>query len=524
MFFRRMFPLALALILGIATVTSATPALIPTHAQDQDTIIIGMTDLPSTLDPGEAYDFNAWETLSHLYTGLTRQITGSLDVELALAASYRVSDDKLTYTFTLVDGAAFSDGTPITAQTFVDSIDRVLALRRDATQAVEPYVDSVEAVASGELVFHLVHPAPYFLQLLALPPYFPQHPTLAETRQPQPFADSLIGNGPYKLDRFDVHEQIVLTANPVYSYGPPPATPRIVLRNFARSQDLRDALRNHEIDVAWRDLFLAHLFDVENTIGLNVIEVPSTRVFYLYMGETREPTDDPLVRQAITLLIQRGPAVEDVFQNHVSPLTSLVPLLFSDAYAPIWPEGPDIPQAESILRAASYSDRLTSRLDFTIVFSQWVYGDPYTAAVTRLARDSFNGTDFIEYGVFSDIDPATFFSMIDEGSTSFGLFAWTPIVAHPDAYLRPLLYSTSPIPANGDYASPQIDALLDDALLTDDPAEQGALYREVADWVLDDSALIPIWQDHVRAIAWDDIDGIHVEPNYFLHYDQLVRR
>ena len=123
------------LYLALAVIGLLAPlAIAPTHAQDSGSITIGVTDLPTTLDPGEAYDFIAWEVLSHLYIGLTRQIPGTLDYELALAEELQMSDDRLTYTFTLRDDAAFSDGTPITAQTFVDSINRVRDLSRDASR------------------------------------------------------------------------------------------------------------------------------------------------------------------------------------------------------------------------------------------------------------------------------------------------------------------------------------------------------------------------------------------------------
>ncbi|GIV80687.1 MAG: hypothetical protein KatS3mg051_0041 [Anaerolineae bacterium] len=126
-------------LLTVATLaTTAGPS--PATAQADDTIIIGTTDLPSSLDPAEAYDFMTWEVLSHLYVGLVRQVPGTLDYELALAESYTVSADALTYTFALRQGQSFSDGTPITAQTFVDSVTRVLTLRRPGFALVEPYV------------------------------------------------------------------------------------------------------------------------------------------------------------------------------------------------------------------------------------------------------------------------------------------------------------------------------------------------------------------------------------------------
>ncbi|HML21665.1 MAG TPA: ABC transporter substrate-binding protein [Aggregatilinea sp.] len=510
----------IALLIALALPVGGAPAA---RAQDPDTITIGTTDLPTSLDPGDAYDFAAWEVLSHLYTGLTRQVPGTVEYELALAESVTVSDDRLTYTFTLRPDAVFSDGTPITAQTFVDSITRTRALERDAAQVIEDAVETVTADDEGHLVFTLERPVPYFLALLSLPPYFPQHPDLAASEQPQPFAEGLIGNGPYTLDSFDVGDGIVLAANPSYTLGPAPLTPRIVLRGYPRAQDLREALLNGEVDLAWRALFTSDLTTLQNADGIQLIDVPSTRVFYLDYNHTREPFEDPFAREGVTLFLNRASLVNDALHGFATPLTSLVPELFADAYAPVWPDAPDVERAEEVLRAASYSTRGSSRLQFQINFSQPTYGDAYVGAVGELIRASFSPTDFVDTGAFSNIETSTFVRALERGEGQAFLFAWTPIVPDPAAYLGPLVHSRSMIPRNAGYASDDKDALLDQAALLDDPAARGALYRDVAGLLLNAYDLVPLWQDHIQVAARDGISGITLEPNFFLHYDLLAR-
>lgn len=513
------------LLLIVILLAAVLPAAHPAAGRArQEAITIGMTDLPTSLDPAGAYDFAAWEVLSHLYTGLTRQVPGTVDYELALVSDYTVSDDSLTYTFTLIPDAAFSDGTPITAQTFVESINRVLSLRRDALQAVEPYVARVEANESGKLVFTLVRPVPFFLALLSLPPYFPQHPALAAADTVQSFAQGgLIGNGPYRLESFDLHDEIVLHADPAYALGPQPLTPAIILRGFDRSQDLRDAVRDHAVDIAWRSLLLGHIAQIDGTEGLNWIEVPGTRVYYLYFGQQREPTDDPLVREALTRLLDRQSAVDRVFGGHLSPLTSLIPPEFAAAYAPIWPDEQDIATAETVLRQAGYRDRTGWRVEFFVSFSQPTYGDPYAAGVAQLVRSSYSVTRFLDPGVFTDIERQSFFDLLQQGDANVAVFAWTPIVPDPYAYLYPLAYSTERLPRGARTTDPAIDALLDEAAVTPDAQARGALYQEVAGLLLESFALAPLWQDHLHLLAWDDIGGIQIEPNGLLHYDLLVR-
>jgi len=517
---RRLLAFALlTAVLGTVPGLSAGSAV----AQQSDTITIGTTDLPTSLDPAEAYDFMTWEVLSHLYVGLVQQVPGTLEYELALAESYTLSADGLTYTFTLRQGQTFSDGTPITAQTFADSVTRVLTLRRPAVALIEPYVVAVNTPSERELVFTLKRPTPHFLQLLALPAYYPQHPSLANTTAPQPFDSAIIGNGPYVLQRFAVRQEIVLRANPAYALGPAPKTETIVLRHFDRSQDLREALLRHEVDMAWRALLLDDVERLRDQAGINVVDIPSTRAYYLYLNQNREPTDDPLVREAITLLVDRQ-AIASVLDEHATPLTSLVPPDFEVAYAPLWPGTPDIPTAEATLRAAGYKERGTPKLAITIGFSQPLYGIPYADAVARLARASFQPTNFVDYSVFTDVDAGTFMDIVQEGGTSLAVFAWTPVVPHPYAVLFPLLHSSQPLATNGRFARPELDLLLDQIAQQQDPTQQAALYAQLAQWVLDDHALIPLWQDHLQVVAWDTITGIAVAPNYRLSYGQLARR
>jgi peptide/nickel transport system substrate-binding protein len=357
-----------------------------------------------------------------------------------------------------------------------------------------------------------------------LPPYFPQHPALAATDQPQPFAESgIIGNGPYQLDHFWVNREIALTANPAYTLGDVPLTPTIVLRQYARSQDLRDALRSHDVDLAWRALMLDHMRQLEDESGLKIVDTPSTRVFYLYFSQQREPTDDPLVREAITRFLNRQPAIDKILYGSATALTSLVPPLFPAAYADLWPAEPDLALGEDLLSTAGYKDRAGRRVGFNFVFGKLIYGETQDRAMVQLLLDSLGDTHLVDYGYYPELDLNTATGMLEGGDATVAAFGWTPVVPHPYAYLYPLFDSSQPKPKGSRYARPEIDAALNRIALTDDPAEQRTLYEDVQVWALEDYAIAPLWQDHIQVMTWDDIGGILVEANFFLHYDRLVR-
>src|SRR5258708_37740314 len=109
-------------------------------ARASTALTIGTTEALLNLDPADASDVFSWEVLSHLYTGLTRQLPGTLRYDLALAATHTVSADGLTHKFTIRPDAAFDDGTPISVRTFVDSINRTLQLQGKGAALIAPYI------------------------------------------------------------------------------------------------------------------------------------------------------------------------------------------------------------------------------------------------------------------------------------------------------------------------------------------------------------------------------------------------
>ena len=142
------------------------------EAQEADVIRIGTLDLPVTLDPAMADTFMEWEVLRHLYVGLTQQVAGTNDYELALASQHDISENGLIHTFTIREDAVFNDGTPITADIFERSINRVMTLNEDGAFIMNGVVESVSASDAQSLVFTLEVPIPYFDALVSLPPFF----------------------------------------------------------------------------------------------------------------------------------------------------------------------------------------------------------------------------------------------------------------------------------------------------------------------------------------------------------------
>src|SRR3546814_3185586 len=116
----------MAATLGISSLAMTCGAMAATPA---DTLVLGKAADPQTLDPAVTIDNNDWAVVFPAYQRLLRykQLNGegSTEVEGDLAEGWKVSDDNLTWTFTLRDGQKFSDGSAVNAEAVKQSFERL---------------------------------------------------------------------------------------------------------------------------------------------------------------------------------------------------------------------------------------------------------------------------------------------------------------------------------------------------------------------------------------------------------------
>ncbi|MFN8420906.1 MAG: ABC transporter substrate-binding protein [Anaerolineae bacterium] len=486
-------------------------------ARAQSALTIGTTESLATLDPADAGDVFTWEVLTHLYTGLTRQKPDTLEYELALASDHSVSEDGLTHTFTIRADAAFDDGTAITAQTFADSINRVLRVNGNGRRIVADYVSAVSADADANtFTLTLIKPIPYLLALVSLPPYFPVHPETFAADRVVDAPATVISNGVYRVENFDRLHALTLTANPKWQ-GTPAKTTTITIQRFDFPADLREALKAGAVDMAWRGLSYDDMDNALKTDGIRLESAPGLQSFYLVIDISREYLDDVIARTGISYLLDRDRAVKVGLLNTGMPLLSLVPPQIDPA-APIYPTFDPV-EAKAIFTTGSYSRY--HRIDGQVQYSRLLYGELYVDAINAL-NSQLRLQEALGLAMVDTV-PDTFNDQITRGQFRMIIVGWTPIVAHPAAYLEALIDSTGLLAAGAHFSNAQIDALMQQAA-TAAPAQQMELYQQVQQIALEQAVVIPLWQTDQRLLVRDDVQGIVIEPNFLLRYDQLERK
>lgn len=242
------------------------------------------------------------------------------EIEYRAAESYEVNDDSTVWTFHLRKDAEWSDGTPVTADDFINTMVRSLDPKSGNGYANYLYpIKNAEAIYNGEadadslgvkavddntLEFTLEKPCVYFLDLLRLPVYTPSCVKYADEvgsgwdKDPK----TSVANGPFYLDEYVPEQYFVLKKNEKYWNADKVKLDKITYRFFDDQQSMASAYETGEVDVA--PALQSSVMELyEGKDDLVITDTIATR--YIYPNLNVKPLDDVRVRKAINLGINR---------------------------------------------------------------------------------------------------------------------------------------------------------------------------------------------------------------------------
>jgi peptide/nickel transport system substrate-binding protein len=245
-----------------------------------DTIIIGTTDEINSLDAQDAYAVHDWEILKNTGLPLLQYVPGTSELIPGAADFPTVSEDGKSFTYTLREGLQFADGTPVTAQTYVDSWDRLNTLEGQVSGLMQIYVESAEALDDLTVVYHLNDAFGFFPALSATAPFIPANPNQFPADEIVQFPESVDGIGAYRMASYTPGEQMVLEANPLY-IDEAALIPNVIVRYFADPTTMSNAVESGEIDIAWRTLGPVEATRLMEVEGVTVIPIDAPALRYM---------------------------------------------------------------------------------------------------------------------------------------------------------------------------------------------------------------------------------------------------
>lgn len=319
-------------------------------------LIVALSTFPNSLDMPVGAERNATNASWPAYDSLV-WVDDEGNVVPALAESWEISEDGSEYTFTLRQGVTFHNGEPFNADSVVFSWERGSSpdmqwsdrwTRATSVEKIDDY--TVKITTDG--------PDPLFLRVVAsnwamVPPVH-----TAEVGN-EAFGMAPVGTGPFKFVEWVDGDRIVYEANPDYWQEGVPRVARLVFRSIPESATRVAAIQTGEVHIVGR-LSAEEAASLEGVEGVEVVTYPVDRVYYIAFNNLTsgvgEPTEDPLVRQAMNYAVDRQAIVDALFNGNAQLLTGFVTQanLGYDTSLEPYPYDPE--RARELLAEAGYEE------------------------------------------------------------------------------------------------------------------------------------------------------------------------
>ena len=508
---RRSSRLFTSLLLGLSLMTAAcssTPAnqsqgesttpQASTQAPEQqasnpttpaDTLVVAITADQGTLDPAVTFDNGAWKITYPAYQRLVEYDGATTDVKPGLAKEWKVSEDGLTWTFTLADGNKFADGTPVTAEAVKFTFDRTLKIKKGPSD-VYSVIKEVRVDSPNTVSFVLSQNFPPFLSTLAanyggiVNPKVMEHEVNGDLGQNY-LANNTMGSGPYQLSEWRKGEYIKLTTNP---HSPvKPSIQNVFFRIVPDATSQRLQLEQGEVDIA-EGIPREQLKALKELPNVEVLQQPSLSVDYVYVNSSKghPALQNPKVRQALSYAIDYSALAESVQEGYATQMRGPIPkgLWGHDESAHQYTR--DVEKAKALLAEAGVSD-LKINLLYSDNKAWW--------ETEALALQSF----LAEIGVTLELKKvayATSREMMDAGQFDLALGVWSPDFGDPYMFMN-YWFDSNNFGLAGNrafYKNDKVDELVRKAAQINDQAEREKLYQEAQKIVIDEAPYLYLYQ------------------------------
>ena len=459
-------------------------------------ITVGIAqDLDDSLDPHLAVAAGTKEVMFNVFEGLMKP-TSTGDLTPAVAESYTVSEDRLTYTFTLREGVKFHNGDEVTAEDVVYSITRC-ADTTDGAPLVEAFsvIQAVEAVDAHTVAITISEPSNEFISYMTtaiLPADYDQQDTAP------------VGTGPFKFVSRAAQDNIVLEKFDEY-WGTPAYLDKVTFKIMENADSLVMSLQSGAIDLC------SHLTSTQVAqLGgdFYVAEGTMNLVQALYLNNAEKPFDDVRVRQALCYAVDKQGIIDLAFDGYGSPIgSSMYPAFgkyFDESRTNYYTK--DVEKAKSLLTDAGYPNGF--EMTITVPSNYQPHIDTAQVLVEQLKEIGVTAKiELVEWGTWvSDVYAGRQFQSTVVGVDASNMTARALLERFTSDYAKNFINYN-----NADY-----DALFQQALTTYDDAGQTAIYKAMEKNLTENAANVYI-QDLADLVAVrQGLEGVTFYPIYVL--------
>jgi oligopeptide transport system substrate-binding protein len=491
--------------------TTATPTLAANQVLTFPNV--GTTDI-AVMDPAQGPDANSAIAVGMVYTGLVKFDKG-LNI-VPDQATWSISTDRKIYTFTLKSGITFSDGTPVTAQTYVYTLTRVLLPNtkspgtpllanivgaNDITNSKTKTLKGVQAINNTTLRITLTQPTEYFLDIMANSIAFPLNQKVIDRFGAQNWTNNVAGNGvgtgPFMVKEWDHNVKMVLVPNPHW-YG---ARTKLTEVDMLFVNDPSTAFRAYQAGqyaFTW-NITSQDLSSAKNIPGYTSQSLLQTDL--LFFDNSRPPFDNVAVRQVFAYAIDKTTLVSTIFKDGAIPASTIIPPGMP-GYQPNYTGIPfDKTKALSLLQSVYPDASKVPPITFSYPSSE------ISPPEAQLLQQMWQNALGIQVRL-NPVEPTAYFQELatQPPVIQLGFTQW--MADYPDPYDSLGLYLLSTTSYNsGDWKNPQFDSLVHQAEQTTGQARI-QLYNQAEQLAITNVGWLPLDHESTTAVIPSRVHGV----------------
>jgi ABC-type oligopeptide transport system substrate-binding subunit len=498
-------------LLGMAVILLATPL-----AQAERYLNLHTNAEPETLDSNLATGNVESSYIMSLFEGLTNYNPKDLSPRPGVAEKWTASPDGKIYTFSLRKDAKWSDGTPVTAQDFVYSYERLLNPKTGGKFATmlyplkngeaynmgkvtDPKLLGVKAKDPATLILEFEYPVPYVAYLTSHMTYMPVPRQAIEkhggnwTRP-----ENIVSNGPFILKDWTPHKYATVVRNPHYWNK---AAVKLDGIRFWPVEDLETALKMYnegQLDLAW---YLPSSKVPVLKTRPDFVKAPWFTTEYYWVNVKNPILKDPRVRRALAMAIDRKVLTERFLHGMSDPLSSFTPKGIPGYTAPSNTPQFNPEAARKLLKEAGITDPATVTVE--ILYNTHEQRKTVAQVVQQMWKQNLGITVQLHNEEWKswirDMQQKTYPGVCRAG--------WVGDYLDPMTFLD-MLPTTSP--ANySNWSNPKYDELIAKARMEPNAQKRMQLLSQAEAILMDEMPIIPLFQQSKDYLIKPYVKGHH---------------
>ena len=452
----------------------------------------------TSLDPHQGKETPAVQVNTQIFDTLVTVDPETNEVVPQIAESWEQTDDQ-TYVFKIREGIKFHDGSDLTAEDVKFSLDR--ARNSAAVSYIVNFIEEVTVDDDHTVTVKTTAPYAPTLRNLAIP-FAAIVPKAVVEADENAFIQNPVGSGPYKFVEWNHGDHVTLKAFDDY-YAGKPETENLIMKVIPETSQRTIALETGEVDLAY-DLAVNDIPKVNSDDKLTVYEIPSLTCWYVSMNMNKKPFDNPKVREAMSMAIDRQTIIDTINAGSGQTADAIIaPAVFGYYSTGVKEYNPT--KAKELLAEAGYPNGFSTTL--------WVNDNQ-----SRIEMCQAMQAMLLEVGVQCNLEVLEFGSFISRttaGDHDLAYFGWTTSSGDADYSYYSLEHSTQQGAAGNRsfLADPDVDKLIEDARSKTNEEERKELYKELAIKLDEINNNIPVYYSSINVGANKKVEGFVMDAN-----------